>query len=247
MRLLSIDGMYELFPDLSGHSSEILILPPLEGLAMNVEQAIERLHSQLPLRARQQALSPELVKVHRAILRSFIEQGGPLKSAEIAPMVADGDAAGALKRLSDDDLVVLDRTGQEPVGAYPMTVSDTPYRVQVAGHGFHAMCALDALSIAPMYDQEVRIESRCHVTGDPVTIVQRGMGIVEARPSRDVRVGIHWQNPSGAAAHSMCLEMIFLRDAETAVKWQGGDIDNLAVFTLDEAVAFGAGFFKPLV
>ncbi|MFW5454333.1 alkylmercury lyase family protein [Thioalkalivibrio sulfidiphilus] len=214
---------------------------------MNIEQAIERLHSQLPLRDRQQALPTELAEVHRAILRSFIEQGRPLKSQEIAAMVTGGDASEALKRLGDDDLVVLDRTGKEAVGAYPMTLSDTPHRVMVAGHSFHAMCALDALSIAPMYDKEVRIESRYHVTGEPVTIVQQGMNIVEAHPSRDVRVGVHWQNPCGAAAHSMCLEMVFLRDADAAAKWQGGDADSITIFTLEEAVAFGAGFFKPLV
>jgi hypothetical protein len=214
---------------------------------MNIEQAIERLHSQLPLRGRQQALPPELAEVHRAILRSFIERGRPLKSDEIASMVPGGDAAVALKRLGDDDLVVLDRTGKEAVGAYPMTLADTPHRIQAAGHSFRAMCALDALSIAPMFDMEVRIESRCHVTGDPITIVQRDMTIVEAHPSRDVRVGIHWQNPCGAAAHSMCLEMVFLRDGETAARWQGNDTENLTVFTLDEAVAFGAGFFKPLM
>lgn len=214
---------------------------------MNVEQAIERLHSQLPLRARQQALPPELAEVHRAILRSFIERGRPLKSTELASMVPGGDIAGALKRLGDDDLVVLNRDGSEPVGAYPMTVSDTPHRIEVAGHNFHAMCALDALSIAPMYDLEVRIESRCHVTGESISIVQRGMDIIEAHPDREVRVGIHWKNPCGAAAHSMCLEMVFLRDAETAAKWQNGDTENLTVFTLDEAIAFGAGFFKPLV
>ncbi|MCO6411306.1 MAG: alkylmercury lyase family protein [Thiogranum sp.] len=214
---------------------------------MNIEQAIERLHSQLPLRARQQALPPDLAEVHRAILRSFIERGRALKSTELASMVPGGDVAGALKRLGDDDLVVLNRDGAEPVGAYPMTLSDTPHRIQVAGHNFHAMCALDALSIAPMYDVEVRIESRCHVTGESISIVQRGMKIIEAHPDREVRVGIHWQNPCGAAAHSMCLEMIFLRDAETAARWQNGDTENLSVFTLDEAIAFGAGFFKPLV
>ncbi|WP_018233880.1 alkylmercury lyase family protein [Thioalkalivibrio thiocyanodenitrificans] len=214
---------------------------------MNIDQAIEKLHNQLPLRARQEALPPELAEVHRTILRSFIEQGRPPKSTELAASVPGGDVAGALKRLGDDDLVVLNREGKEAVGAYPMTMADTPHRIRVAGHNFHAMCALDALSIAPMYDVEVHIDSRCHVTGKPVHIIQQGMNIVEATPDREIRVGIHWQNPCGAAAHSMCLEMIFLRDAETAARWQGGDTENLTVFTLDEAVAFGAGFFKPLV
>lgn len=59
---------------------------------MNVEQAIERLHSQLPLRTRQEALPPELVKVHRGILRAFIDKGRPLNSAEIASMIPDGDS-----------------------------------------------------------------------------------------------------------------------------------------------------------
>lgn len=41
--------------------------------------------------------------------------------------------------------------------------------------------------------------------------------------------------------------MIFLRDRKAASEWRGGDVEDHGLFTLPEAVEFGAGFFVPLV
>ncbi len=45
----------------------------------------------------------------------------------------------------------------------------------------------------------------------------------------------------------MCLEMVFLKDQQTALEWQAGDTENISLFNLEDAVAFGAGFFTPLL
>jgi hypothetical protein len=45
----------------------------------------------------------------------------------------------------------------------------------------------------------------------------------------------------------MCLEMVFLKDEPTALTWRDGDTDQISLFTLAESIAFGAGFFNPLV
>ncbi len=216
-------------------------------MSADVASAIERLHSQLPLQGRQQALPPALAQVHRAMLHSLAERGQPLTRDEIAQMLEDGDVDGALARLGEDDLVVLGHSGTLPVGAYPMTVEDTPHHLKVNGRAVNAMCALDALSVGPMFNADVDIESRCHVTGEPIHIRQQGNQISSAEPSPNVRVGVKWQNPSACAAHSMCLEMVFLKDEPTALARQQGDTENNTLFALPEAVAFGAGFFNPLV
>ena len=109
------------------------------------------------------------------------------------------------------------------------------------------MCALDALSVAPMFDIEVVIDSACHVSQTPVHIHMQGCNILEAQPSTDVTVGIRWQDPSATAAHSLCLEMIFLKDRKIAETWQGGDTDNISLYSLNEAVEFGKAFFLPLL
>lgn len=216
-------------------------------MGVDIAAAVARLESQLPLRARQQALPAELAAVHRAILAALADEGRPPERARLAVLLNGAtDVETALARLGEDDLVVLG-AGGEPVGAYPMTVEETPHRLQVEGVPVGAMCALDALSVAAMYDREVDIRSHCAVTGDPVHIRQKGETVLAAEPSPEVRVGVRWQMPSSCAAHSMCMEMVFLRDEATALAWQGGDLDNVSLFTLPEAVAFGAGFFRPLV
>ncbi len=216
-------------------------------MSADIASAIDRLNSQLPLQGRQQGLPPALAAVHRAMLHSLAERGLPLSREEIGPMLEDDDVDGALARLGKDDLVVLGSDGARAVGVYPMTVEDSPHHLKVNGQAVNAMCALDALSVGPMFDAEVDIESRCHVTGEPIHIRQTGTRIDAAEPSPEVRVGVRWQNPTACAAHSMCLEMVFLKDEPTALAWQDGDTENISIFTLPEAVEFGAGFFNPLV
>jgi len=212
-----------------------------------VTAAVAKLNQQLPLATRQSQLSEPLAAVHRAMLRSLAERGRPLEEEELAALVGAEEAAAALKRLGRDDLVVLNADGSAAVGAYPMTVEDTPHRLQVNGRPVNAMCALDAVSVGPMFDTEVAIESHCAVTGEPIRIRQQGERILAAEPSDDVRVGVRWQQPEGHAAHSMCMEMVFLKDGAAARRWVEEGEGDKSQYTLPEAVAFGAGFFVPLV
>lgn len=216
-------------------------------MEVKIENAVKRLNEQLPLRARQQQLEPYLAQIHRAILNALASRGRALTPSELAEQLGGkAAAADAVKRLGEADLVVLDPTAERVVGAYPMTTEETPHRLQVNGQSVNAMCALDAVSAAPMYDANVVIQSRCHVTGTPIRILQKGRAIIEAQPA-DAIVGVRWQNPTGCAAHSMCTEMVFLKDSATASHWQAKDPESISLFTLSEAVKFGTSFFRPLV
>ncbi len=209
--------------------------------------AIDKLNSQLPLLERQQALSPGLVAAHRAILHTLAQEGRALTNDELATLLGDDNVATAIERLDGDDLVVLNADKTAVVGAYPMTVEDTVHHLRVNDRAVNAICALDAVAVGPMYDTDVAIESRCQVTGEPIRIHQKGHRILSAEPSDDVRVGVRWQQPGACAAHSMCLEMVFLKDGDTARRWEEEGEGDKTEFTLEEAVAFGASFFEPLV
>jgi hypothetical protein len=212
-----------------------------------VSQAVQRLNSQLPLKDRQDRLSEPLKALHREVIESLVMRGRPPNRSEIAALLGEGDVDAAIARLGKDDLVVLSKDRREIVGAYPVTAESTPHEVHVSDQTIHAMCALDALSVGPMYEVPVEICSSCRVSGEPVCIKQKGMRILEATPPT-VRVGVRWQMPSGDhAAHSMCMEMVFLKDEATAAAWHGGDLENHSVFTLEEATQFGARFFQPLL
>jgi mercuric reductase len=200
--------------------------------------------------------------VHRAILKALAETGQPPRQAEIAAMLGSKrSAVHALGVLAKNDLVILnspvgidEKTHQpvapenvEVVGAYPMTTENTRHKVLIGSHFVNAMCAVDALVISPMFGQETRIESRCHFTGTPIRLLQKGTEILEAIPFRDIRVGIRWQSFSEHAAHSLCTEMVFLKDAETARMWRDTAPASIEVFTLAEAIELGVAFFLPLL
>jgi len=211
-----------------------------------IASAVVRLNSQLPLKARQQQLPSALVAAHRLVLRRLVGQGRPPTEAELTAVLGAESLTAELQRLGADDLVVLDAAGRRPVGAYPVTIEHTPHHVSVNGHRIYAMCALDAVSIAPLFAAEVLIESNCHVRHTPIVIRMRDSEVLAVQPGQEVTIGIRWQMPSAVAAHSMCMEMVFLKDRETALSWQGGDTAHISLFTLPEAVAFGKAFFSPL-
>lgn len=213
---------------------------------MDIQAAVARLNRQLPLKARQTQLAPALKNLHQAILCGFIEHGRAPSGAELDTVIEKEERAASLRKLGEADLIVLDKAGRWPVGAYPLTSEPTPHQLSVNGHTLHAMCALDALSVAPMFNETVSISSQCHVNHTPVRIQMQGDTLLDARPD-DAIVGIRWQMPTAVAAHSMCMEMVFLENRATAEQWQDGDTDNISLFTLSEAVAFGKGFFLPLM
>jgi hypothetical protein len=208
-------------------------------MTTTIDDALERLDRRLPLAQRQSALPPEFAAAHRAILRSQF-QTGLIPDLRTLPQ-------GALERLRADDLVVVSKDGIRIVGAYPMTTEPTPHRLVLPGRTIHAMCAVDALSVGAMYGGEVEIESKCRVTHEPVRVKMDGARIVSASPEC-VLVGVRWDKASGVpAAHSLCMEMVFLRDEAAAMEWSAGDSESHTVLSLQEAAEFGARFFKPLV
>ena len=213
---------------------------------MAIDEAVHRLQDLLPLRERQRQLDSEFLAVHRAILCSLVETGRPLTSTEMAEMLSDRDARSALAHLSSQDLIVVDAGSGEPIGAYPMTTETTPHRLAIDGREVHAMCALDALAVSPMFGVEIRIDSQCDVSGDPVLVRQREMEILHVAPSADLHVGIHWQTPSDCAAHSLCRDMVFLRDRERSEEWRMAG-PSYQTFTLTDAVEIAADYFKPLL
>ena len=213
---------------------------------MNLDAALDKLNSLLPLKTRQSQLEPQLRGLHIAVLRQFATAGRPLSRYEVAQQLGDGDVDEALARLAADDLVVLAPDRSQIVGAYPFTAEEREHKVLVNGQTVHAMCALDALAIAPMFETATRIDSRCHVTDMPVEIHMQGETLLSAKPG-EVHVGIHWQGTSGCAAQTLCMEMVFLADAETAQRWQQQDSDNISIYELPDAVTFAGAYFRPLL
>jgi mercuric reductase len=211
-----------------------------------VEKALNRLESILPLKERQDDCGKQIKELHQQIIRSFVDKGRILSRDEMGHYVSNlEDAVNILK---ERDMVVFAEDG-EPLGAYPFTMEEREHTVQVNGHRVHAMCALDALAVGPMFEKETQVVSRCRVTGDQVSIHQAGNTILNPEEAGGVCFGIIWgaANADISCADSLCTEMMFLRDSEIARQWLADDPKNREVFTLQEAVEFGDRFFTPLV
>jgi len=213
---------------------------------MNTAETLYRLHGLLPLKERQQGLSQIEVKLHQVILRSFVERGRPLAKWEISRSQDAANPDTLLDRLRACDLVVLDGRG-EVVGAYPFTIEKTHHVVEVNGHRLQAMCALDALAVSPMFDLEVQIHSRCASSQVPIRLRQRDLELLEMEPSEDLLLGIHWQKATTCAAHSLCREMVFLKDLDAAMCWQKTVPEVRELFGPQEAARIAAQFFMPLL
>lgn len=214
----------------------------------NISVALSRLNSHLPLKQRQRRLPPVLRDIHRLVLCTLADQGRPPTQAELITVLASKkEVRAGLQTLGLADLIVLDRVGDMPVGAYPLTIEETPHRVTVNGHSIYAMCALDAVSVAPMFATDVVIESVCQVSNISIKIHMHDSQVLKIHPDQEVRIGIRWQMPSSVAAHSMCTQMVFLKNLQTALAWQDGDVENVSIITLQEAIEIGKGFFLPLL
>lgn len=211
-----------------------------------VDLALNRLNSVLPLKERQGNCDPEIKAVHQAILHSFVENGRSLTRAEIAKQVSDSDKT--INTLQSNDMVVFNTDG-EPIGAYPFTMEEREHTIKVNGHQVHAMCALDALAVSPMFGMETEINSVCRVTGDPIHIHQSGQTIENMDEAGNIYFGIVWEaaDSGSCCADSLCMEMIFLRDDAIAQAWLADDHKNREIFTLQESVIFAEQFFVPLV
>lgn len=216
-------------------------------LTEKAQKGLEKLNGLLPLKSRQQSLDEKSRTLHRAFIKNLVETGRAMSKAEMQALLqgTEQELDTIIAKLQGLDLLVVSCCG-EPVGAYPVTSQPTPHAVTSGGVKVNAMCAFDSLAISPMYCRDTVIESKCHVTGEPIRIEQSGYEIKKAEPSTDVRFGIIWNAPSGGCcASSLCTEMVFLKDRETAERWKQ-ECTMREVYSLEETVDFSAAFFVPL-
>ena len=103
----------------------------------------------------------------------FAQTGGPPETSLLEDAAAPFDAAQALAELADRDFLCLDDAGRI-TAAYPFSALPTAHRVQIAGASAYAMCAIDALGIAPMVDSKAVIQSADPSTGQPITVTVDG-------------------------------------------------------------------------
>jgi len=217
-----------------------------EQIKKKIANGLARLNKILPLKVSQDSLSDELQKLHRDMLHAYVDRGRSLNKAEISELVSNPEEA--INTLREKDLVVFDESN-EPIGAYPFTMEEREHQVRVNGFKIYSMCAMDALSISPMFKKPLEIHSQCRISQTPIVIKQNQYGVDNLDELSEAYFAINWNAASAntCCADSLCTEMIFVQGYDRAQLWLEEDPENREIYTLPEAIFFGAGFFVPLV
>ncbi|MGX9984719.1 alkylmercury lyase family protein [Methylobacterium fujisawaense] len=197
------------------------------------------------------ALNPAEDQIWRGILRFYAAQGRPPKLAEIATTAGlpHKDTAVLLHKLQLQDLVGLDPSSGVITHAYPFTQSPTGHRVRLNEHAFNALCAIDALGIAEMYDTDVTIESQCRFCGVSIRVstAEKGHGLQSSSPAQSV-VWYDFAYADNAAA-SCCPLIAFFCSDEHLQNWL--DVQKPAHagirLTMLEALELGRAIFGPVL
>jgi hypothetical protein len=104
-------------------------------------------------------------EVMRRVFRAFVDRSDAVRPEDIVASFPDQlpeKVFEALATLDEDDLIRIN-AGRVDL-AYPFSVSPTPFVVDLGRERGerYACCAVDALGVAPMLGQPVRIRSHCH-------------------------------------------------------------------------------------
>jgi len=162
------------------------------------------------------ALPDAVRELHRRVLRAFLSIGrapGPAALQSIADTVGVSLTDG-LRRLAELDLVHCGQDGRIRV-AYPFSDEPTGHTVRLPDMpAVEAMCAIDALGIPRMTDQDAVITSTDPATGQVIR-VRRRTQLWLWEPTATV-VLLPQTTRCGTAAECLCPSLTFHIDHDHA-------------------------------
>jgi hypothetical protein len=186
--------------------------------------------------------------VHQAVLRALAQTGGPPETPLLEDAAAPFDAARALAELADGDFLCLGDAGRI-TAAYPFSALPTAHRVQIAGGASaYAMCAIDALGIAPMLGGKAVIQSADSSTGQPVTVTVDGSNSRWHPSTAIVFVGRAGSENAGPSAAICCGYTNFFATRAAAAAWAHAHPEMTGgILSQDRAIEAGKQIFGRLL
>jgi alkylmercury lyase len=194
--------------------------------------------------ARHAGLSSPERTLYFWILRQFALHGRPGRAETREAAVRLGvDAERALETLGREDLVHLGDDGEIEV-AYPFSGRPTGHRVRFrTAHEVEAMCAIDALGIAPMLDEPIEIRSPDPLDGVEVLTKLGPDGEATWEPESAVVVAGVIER-CGDSFRGCCPVLNFFASSESAESWLAGhpEVRGQAI-SMRDAIAAGRAVF----
>jgi hypothetical protein len=194
--------------------------------------------------ARRARLSEAERELYVWILRRFPTDGRPCSAELRAAAEHLGlEADSALETLAREDLIHRGADGEIAV-AYPFSGRPTAHRVRFpGGHEVDAMCAIDALGIAPMFGEAIEIESRDPLSSDEIHVRVAPDASVEWSPESAVVVAGAIRS-QGDACCGCCPVLNFFASAASAERWlaEHPEVRGSSI-SIQEAAAAGRAVF----
>jgi hypothetical protein len=194
--------------------------------------------------ARRARLSDLERELYFWILRRFATDGRPA-SAEI------GDAAErlgldletAIATLAGADLIHVGTDGEIAV-AYPFSGRPSAHRVRFAsGQEVEAMCAIDALGIAPMFGEPIEVASQDPLTGEEIHVRLAPHGEASWEPTSAVVVAGVLERCE-ESFRGCCPALNFFASSANAERWleEHPEVRGQVV-SIPDAIAAGRAVF----
>jgi hypothetical protein len=192
--------------------------------------------------ARRARLNANERELYFSILRRFASAGRPSRPELEAAARFGTDLSSALTTLAREDLVHVDEAGEITV-AYPFSGRPTAHKVRFPdGHAVDAMCAIDALGIAPMLGRPIQIASRDPLTGAEIEIELAPGGEATHRPEEAVVAC--GASGRGVSSSSCCPVLNFFASTANAERWLAAHPEvSGTVVSLEDAIAAGRVVF----
>lgn len=198
-------------------------------------------------RERFRALTDDEGRFYRWILRR-LAAGGPPGPDELADAASELDleVEPALVQLRRQDLVHHDPATGAILVAYPFSGRETAHRVRFDGREVYAMCALDALGIAPMLGEPITIVSRDALTGERIDVALAPGGGGTSQPEGTVVVA--GTMGSADSCDACCPVLNFFASPTNAERWLAVHQDvRGVVISLADAIVAGRTVFGDLL
>jgi hypothetical protein len=194
--------------------------------------------------ARHARLSDSERELYFWILRRFATSCGPSGAETRAAAVNLGlTVEEALAVLAREDLVHLDRDGELAV-AYPFSGRPTAHTVRFeSGNEVAAMCAIDALGVAPMLNERIEVASQDPLTGDAIRVQLAPDGNASWEPKSAVAVaGVLDRREE--SFRGCCPALNFFSSRATAARWLERHPEVRGqVVSMADAIAAGRAVF----
>ena len=187
----------------------------------------------------------------QTVVRMFARDGRPPRLAEIAAEMnlSPERVTAILRELEKRDLIGLEPGTDTIRFAYPWSTQRTGHRVSFGAHNLWALCAIDALTTAPMYRTDVSVHSACAACGDKVYVAAalHGRALRTISPPE----AIVWYDFSyaGCAATSCCPSITFFCSDKHLQVWfpTRPRRDQGVRLSMAEALEVGGAIFGPVL